>query len=36
MEEYVSAMEQQGIKPSWADERLAALRLKANERAKVE
>lgn len=29
MEEYVSAMEQQGIKPAWSDENLAALRRKA-------
>ncbi|MGH9875567.1 MAG: tetratricopeptide repeat protein [Pyrinomonadaceae bacterium] len=28
-EEYVSAMEQQGLKPTWSDERLAALRRKA-------
>jgi len=29
MEEYVTRMEQQGLKPSWADERLSTLRLKA-------
>ena len=29
MEEYVTRMERQGLKPSWADERLSALRLKA-------
>ena len=29
MEEYVSAMERQGLKPAWSDESLAALRRKA-------
>ncbi|HAF21975.1 MAG TPA: hypothetical protein DCK93_03520 [Blastocatellia bacterium] len=30
MEEYVAAMEQQGLKPSWADESLSVLRKKAS------
>ncbi len=30
MEEYVAAMEQQGLKPSWADESLSVLRRKAS------
>ena len=34
MEEYVTRMEQQGLKPSWADERLSALRLKATSEPK--
>lgn len=34
MEEYVTRMEQQGLKPSWADERLSALRLKASSEPK--
>jgi hypothetical protein len=29
LEEYVSAMEKQGMKPSWADETLSVLRQKA-------
>ena len=34
LEEYVTRMEQQGLKPSWADERLSALRLKATSEPK--
>lgn len=34
MEEYVTRMEQQGLKPSWADENLSALRLKATSEPK--
>jgi len=34
MEEYVTRMEQQGLKPSWADESLSALRLKATSEPK--
>ena len=34
MEEYVTAMEQQGLKPSWSDESLAALRRKATSEPK--
>ena len=33
MEEYVAAMERQGMKPSWADDRLLALRQKSNAQA---
>jgi hypothetical protein len=29
MEEYVAAMEQQGLKPSWADDGLSVLRQKS-------
>jgi len=34
MEEYITRMEQQGQKPSWADESLSALRLKATSEPK--
>jgi tetratricopeptide (TPR) repeat protein len=34
MEEYVTRMEQQGLRPSWADESLSALRLKATSEPK--
>jgi len=34
MEEYVTAMEQQGLKPAWSDESLSALRRKANSEPK--
>jgi tetratricopeptide (TPR) repeat protein len=34
MEEYVTRMEQQGLKPTWADESLSALRLKATSEPK--